>query len=89
MAKERTGPSRLGLGCLLLPASFFGGGMIGVGIAQIVDTVRGCKAAAEMPACNTFVYFYSGAVLGAVFMLVVVQWRLGRRRDSEKLSERS
>lgn len=63
--------------------------MIGVGVAQIVDTVRGCKAAMQMPACNTFVYFYSGAVLGTVVMLAMLQWRLGRRRRSAKQSERS
>jgi hypothetical protein len=74
----------------LLPGSFFGGGMIGVGIAQIVDTVRGCKASAQLPACNTFGYFYWGGILGAVLMVIAIQWRLGGRRGgSEKQSERS
>jgi hypothetical protein len=76
---ERTGPPRLAIGCLLLPGSFFGGGMIGVGIAQIVDTVSGCKAAADLPSCNTFSYFIGGGVLGAIVMIVLIQWRIRRR----------
>jgi len=76
---ERTGPPRLAIGCLLLPGSFFGGGMIGVGIAQIVDTVSGCKAAADLPSCNTFLYFIGGGVLGAIVMIVLIQWRIRRR----------
>lgn len=63
----------------MLPGSFFGGGMIGVGIAQIVDTVTGCKAASELPSCNTFPYFIGGGVLGAVVMIVLIQWRIRRR----------
>jgi hypothetical protein len=67
----------------LLPGSFFGGGMIGVGIAQIVDTVTGCKAASELPSCNTFPYFIGGGVLGAVVMIVLIQWRIRRRAGAD------
>lgn len=78
---ERTGPPRLAIGCLLLPGSFFGGGMIGVGLAQIVDTVTGCKASAELPSCNTFSFFLGGGIVGAIVMIVLVQWRIRRRPD--------
>lgn len=57
--------------------------MIAVGVAQIVDQVRGCTAAADMPACNTFEFFFTGAILGVIVVLVLVQWRLGRRRDGQ------
>jgi hypothetical protein len=80
---EQTGPPRLAIGCLLLPGSFFGGGMIGVGIAQIVDTVTGCKAASDLPACNTFPYFLGGGILGAVVMIVLIQWRIRRRAGAD------
>lgn len=63
--------------------------MVGVGIAQIVDTVRGCTAASDMPACDTFPYFYTGAIVGAVVMVILVQWKIGRRSDGPKQSERS
>ena len=79
MAGERTGPPRLAIGCLLLPGSFFGGGMIGVGIAQIVDTVTGCKAASDLPSCNTFPFFLGGGIVGAIVMIVLIQWRIRRR----------
>jgi hypothetical protein len=65
----------------LLPGSFFGGGMIGVGIAQIVDTVTGCKAASDLPSCNTFPYFIGGGIFGALVMMVLIQWRIRRRSD--------
>jgi len=81
VAGERTGPPRLAIGCLLLPGSFFGGGMIGVGIAQIVDTVTGCKAASDLPSCNTFPFFLGGGIVGAIVMLVLIQWRIRRRAD--------
>lgn len=57
--------------------------MIGVGIAQIVDTVTGCKAASELPSCNTFSYFLGGGVLGAVVMIVLIQWRIRRRAGAD------
>lgn len=63
----------------MLPGSFFGGGMIGVGIAQIIDTVTGCKASAELPSCNTFPFFLGGGILGAIVMIVLIQWRIRRR----------
>jgi len=53
--------------------------MIGVGIAQIVDTVTGCKAASELPSCNTFTYFLGGGIVGVVVMMVLIQWRIRRR----------
>ncbi|HTL94564.1 MAG TPA: hypothetical protein VL157_03430 [Gemmatimonadaceae bacterium] len=53
--------------------------MIGVGIAQIVDTVTGCKAAAELPSCNTFPFFLGGGILGAIVMMFLIQWRIRRR----------
>jgi len=92
--RERTGPPRLAIGCLLLPGSFFGGGMIGVGLAQIVDTVTGCKAGTDLPSCNTFTFFLGGGIVGAIVMMVLVQWRIRRRpggavRTGLKQSKRS
>jgi len=79
---------RAAAGCLLLPAGFFGGGMIGVGIATIVGELRRCPAPDGLPACNTIEYMLAGGIVGALVLVAVVQWRMGRRGRGEQ-SERS
>jgi hypothetical protein len=76
---EDARPSRfLGLGCLLTLAGFFGGGMIAVVFARIVDWFQRCKAPEGLPACNTFEYLLIGAVIGMVLLPSIAFWRLRR-----------
>ncbi len=72
-------PTRFaGLGCLLTVAGFFGGGMIAVLVAKAVGWVRQCTPPEGLPACNTFEYLLTGAVIGMVLLPSIAFWRLRR-----------
>lgn len=68
--------TRVAVGCILLPASFFGGGMIGVLVAKVVDFFTRCVPAQEMPACHTFEFFFPAAIVGVVVVEGWLWWRL-------------
>jgi hypothetical protein len=67
------------VGCLLSIPGFFGGGMIGMAIAKMVDGVTGCvPPEGGWPACNGGLYLLVGALIGFVLLPGVVVWRLRR-----------
>lgn len=76
--------SYIGVGCLTAPIGFFGGGMIAVLIAKIVDAVQNCRAPEGFPACHTFEFLLPGALIGLIGLPVVSVWRLrvGRRKSA-------
>ncbi len=72
----------LGLGCMMLVAGFFGGGMIGVLVGKIVGWARHCTPDADTGApCAWLMFWFYGAVIGTLILptIVLVLRRRGRR----------
>jgi hypothetical protein len=82
--------SYIGVGCLTAPIGFFGGGMIAVLVAKLVGAVQDCKAPDGLPACNTFEFLYSGALIGLIGLplLSVVRLRAGRIKAAAQSVQR-
>ncbi len=72
---------RVGVGCVTIVAGFFSGGMIGVMLAKIVGSIRGCNPGPELPACDWHVYAGIGMLIGVVTLPVLALTRL-RRADA-------
>jgi len=72
----------VGVGCVTAIGGFFSGGMIGVLIAKMVGSFRGCQPAAELPACDWHVYAGVGMLIGILTLPVLAISRL-RRGDRE------
>ena len=70
----------VGLGCLTVPAGFFGGGMLGVAIGMIVGNIRDCVPPEGLPICDLERYLYPGALIGLVLLPSVSLWLLRRSR---------
>ena len=75
--------SYIGVGCFTAPIGFFGGGMIAVLVAKIVGAVQGCAPPKDLPACNTFEFLVSGALLGLIALPTAALWRLRQGRRSQ------
>ena len=71
---------RIGVGCVTVVAGFFSGGMVGVMLAKIVGSIRGCNPGPELPACDWHVYAGVGMLIGVVTLPVLALNRL-RRAD--------
>ena len=72
--------SYVGVGCLTVPAGFFGGGMLGVAIGMIVGNLRRCVPPEGLPICNMERYLWPGALLGVVLLPAVSLLLLRRSR---------
>ena len=70
----------VGVGCVTAMAGFFSGGMIGVFVAKIVGSARGCEPPAGLPACDWHVYAGIGMLIGVVTLPVLA---LNRLRKSD------
>lgn len=70
----------VGVGCLTVPAGFFGGGMLGVAIGMIVGNLQKCVPPEGLPICNLERYLWPGALLGLVLLPSVSLWLLRRGR---------
>ena len=73
----------IGVGCLTTVIGFFGGGMIAMLIAKVTDGVTGCRPPEGLPACTWWRYWWTGALLGAVFLPIVAVRRLKQGRKSQ------
>lgn len=62
-------------------AGFFSGAMIGVFIAKIIGSVRGCEPLEGLPACDWHVYAGIGMLIG-VLTLPVLALRRVRQSDA-------
>jgi MFS family permease len=71
----------VGVGCVTLVAGFFSGGMIGVFVAKMVGSFRGCQPPPELPACDWHVYAGVGMLIG---VLTLPALALSRLRRGEK-----
>ena len=72
----------VGVGCVTAVAGLFSGGMIGVFVAKLVGSLRGCKPEPELPACDWHVYAGIGMLIGLLTLPVLALARL-RRSDRE------
>jgi hypothetical protein len=73
----------VGVGCVTAVAGFFSGGMIGVMVAKMVGSFRGCRPAAELPACDWHVYAGIGMLIGVTTLPALALWRL-RSSDRQR-----
>ncbi|MDO8501033.1 MAG: hypothetical protein Q7S20_04230 [Gemmatimonadaceae bacterium] len=71
----------VGVGCVTAVAGFFSGGMIGVFVAKMVGSIRGCQPATDLPACDWHVYAGIGMLIGVLTLPVIALIKL-RRGDS-------
>jgi MFS family permease len=71
----------VGVGCVTAMAGLFSGGMVGVLVAKMVGSFRGCKPEAELPACDWHVYAGIGMLIGLLTLPVLA---LSRLRRSER-----
>ena len=76
----------VGVGCLTAVGGFFSGGMIGVFIAKIVGSIRGCKPPEELPACDWHVYAGIGMLIGVISLPILALSRV-RRSDKSQLKQ--
>ena len=72
----------VGVGCVTAVAGLFSGGMVGVFVAKMVGSFRGCKPADELPACDWHVYAAVGMLIGILTLPVLALSRV-RRGDRE------
>ena len=72
----------IGVGCVTAVAGFFSGGMIGVFIAKIVGSARGCQPDTGLPACDWHVYAGVGMLIGVLTLPALALNRLRRRDDA-------
>ena len=76
------------VGCLTIVVGFFGGGMITLLLARVLDVIRRCSPAEGLPVCgNWAIYAGIGGAVGAVLLPTVVFIKLLRAdaaaRDAE------
>lgn len=76
-----------GVGCVTAVAGFFSGGMIGVFVAKVVGSFRGCKPEAGLPACDWHVYAGIGMLIGLVTLPLLAINRLRKSDDGSRQSE--
>ena len=81
-ADEFRGSRYIGVGCVTVIAGLFSGGMIGVFVAKMVGSFRGCKPPEGLPACDWHVFAGIGMLIGVLTLPVLALNRL-RRSDRE------
>ena len=85
-ARPSQAPRYIGIGCFMVFAGFFSGGMIGVLVGKLVGFVRRCVPEPGLPVCDWHLFFFAGGLLSAISLPVLVLWRL---RQSASLPEHS
>lgn len=79
---------RIGVGCISVVAGFFSGGMIGVLVAKIVGSARGCRPPEGLPACDWHIYAGVGMLLGVISLPLLIVRRMRQKSEAERISER-
>lgn len=65
-----------GVGCVTAVAGFFSGGMVGVFVAKVAGSIRGCNPGPELPACDWHLYAGVGMLIGVLSLPALVLTRL-------------
>jgi MFS family permease len=81
LPQEDNASRYIGVGCVTAVAGLFSGGMIGVFIAKVVGSIRGCEPMEGLPACDWHVYAGIGMLIGVLTLPVLALRRL-RRSDA-------
>ena len=81
LPREDRTARNIGVGCVTAVAGFFSGAMVGVFVAKIVGSIRGCKPLEGLPACDWHVYAGIGMLIGVLTLPVLALRRL-RQSDS-------
>ena len=68
----------IGVGCVTAVAGFFSGGMIGVFVAKVIGSFRGCEPETGLPACDWHVYAGLGMLIGVLTLPALALNRLRR-----------
>ena len=76
-----------GVGCVTTIAGFFSGGMIGVFVAKVVGSFRGCEPETGLPACDWHVYAGVGMLIGVVTLPLLALNRLRKSDSAARQSE--
>ena len=76
----------VGIGCLTIPAGFFGGGMLGIFVGMLIGNARGCVPPEGMPICDTWTYGVPGMLAGVVLLPAASLWLLSRGRRAPRNS---
>jgi len=77
----------VGVGCVTAVAGFFSGGMIGVFVAKMVGSFKGCQPPPGLPACDWHVYAGVGMLIGVITLPALALSRLWRRDQSAGKSD--
>jgi hypothetical protein len=72
----------VGVGCVTAIGGLFSGGMVGVFVAKMVGSFRGCKPEPELPACDWHLFAAVGMLIGILTLPVLALSRV-RRSDRE------
>ena len=86
-AEEFQTSRRIGVGCVTAMAGLFSGGMIGVMIAKIAGSIRGCNPGPELPTCDWHVYAGIGMLIGVLTLPVLALNRLRRADKADRESD--
>jgi hypothetical protein len=88
-AEQPAGAGRyIGIGCFMMVAGFFSGGMIGVFLGKLVGMARRCVPDPGLPVCDWHVFFFAGGLFSAVALPAVVLWRLRQSAPAAEHSDR-
>lgn len=79
---------RIGVGCVSIVAGFFSGAMIGVFVAKVVGSIRGCEPSEGLPACDWHIYAGIGMLLGVITLPLLILRRMRQKAGDERISER-
>ena len=77
----------IGVGCVTAVAGFFSGAMVGVFVAKVVGSIRGCKPLEGLPACDWHVYAGIGMLIGVLTLPVLALNRLRRADKADRESD--
>ena len=69
---------QVAIGCLTAVAGLFSGGMIAVLVAKVVGTARRCTPVEGTPACDWWVFWMVGMIVGLITLPVLTLWKLRR-----------
>ena len=83
-AREFQTSRRIGVGCVTALAGLFSGGMLGVMVAKIVGSFRGCNPGPELPACDWHVYAGIGMLIGVLTLPALALNRLLRADQADR-----
>ena len=77
----------VGVGCVTSVAGLFSGGMLGVAVAKMVGSFRGCNPGPDLPACDWHVYAGIGMLIGVLTLPTLALMRLRRGDAAAKQEE--